>query len=344
MSVATLSESRVFERGLEYSRDFVIREMKEQAFDCNPLSSILCGKLNTKMFGAQQMMSKGKEVITGGTTIEGRVNLGKNTSVKKLAGHWDTNDTTPSDTPRHWRASWKEYTATVNVNKFELNANKNPDAIANLVQNETVIAMGSLVDALGSDFYDNGGDGNAVTSLSTLVGANNSVQGLDGGTYTRWNSRGVSARNTAPASIVFAPTTTSFASAGISNMRTAWLNCQEGMLKPDVLLTTHAIYSYYEATLQPLERFGDTRVADGGFQQLLYKTAPIFPDPQCTSGTMWFLNFDHLGLKVMAGGDFAADEFVKDPDSNAYISTIYVCAQLAVSNRFLQNKLTGITA
>lgn len=344
MSVATLSETRVFERGLEYSRDAVIAGIKENAFDSNPLSSVLSGKLNVQLFGKNELYAKGKEIITGGTTLEGRVNLGKNTTVRRLAGHYDAFDTTPSDTPRHWRASWKEYTATITLNKFELNANKNPDAIAGLVETETKIAVGSLVDALGADFYDNGGDSSAVTSLSSLVSANNAVQGLDGGTYSRWNSRGRDARGTAPASVSFTPATVSFASAGIANLRTAWLNCQEGMQKPDALFTTHAIYSYYEAALQPQERFNDSRVADGGFQQLLFKTAPIFPDPQCSSGVVYLLNFDHLGLKVMAGGDFAASSFIEDISSNALTSKLYVCAQLVVENRFLQNKITGITA
>jgi hypothetical protein len=85
-------------------------------------------------------------------------------------------------------------------------------------------------------------------------------------------------------------------------------------------------------------------VADGGFQQLLFKSAPIFPDPQCPSGTLYMINFAELKWNVMAGGDFAARPFIEDSESNAMVSKIYVCSQLCIENRFLNNKVTGITA
>lgn len=344
MSVATLNETRTYERALEYSRDAVIPGIKENAFNFNPLASVMAGRLNTMLFGRAGLQGRGKKVRTGGTTIEGRVNLGQNTNVKTLTGHFDTVDTTPSDTPRHWRANWKEYVGAISISRFEQLANRSPEAIANMVESETRITIGSLVDFVGAHMYDNAGVGSRITSLSSLVSANNSVEGLDGGTYTRWNSRGVSARGTAPGSVTFTPSTTSFASAGLQNLRDAWNGCTEGMVKPDAIFTTHAIYSLYEGQLQPLERFTDARVADGGFQSLLYKTAPIFPDPQCTSGSLYMLNFEHLHFDVMAGADFDAGPFIEDTDSMALVSKVYLVCQLVVENRFVQNKLTGITA
>jgi hypothetical protein len=58
MSVATLTETRVFERGLEYTRDAVIPEIKENAFDHKPLISAMAGRLNTRLFGAGQMSGR----------------------------------------------------------------------------------------------------------------------------------------------------------------------------------------------------------------------------------------------------------------------------------------------
>lgn len=343
MSVAALSETRSYNRVLELSLDKILPGVKESAFDHLPLTSIMCGKLNTKMWGQNAMFSKGKKVINGGTTIEMKVNLGQNTNVKTLNGNYDAVDTTPNDSIRHARATWKEYVGAITVPRFESLANKSPEAVASLLETETRITVGSLADFVGTHLWDNAGIGTRITSVPTLIGANTSVQGLDGATYERWNSRGRSARGTAVGSISFA--SGSFAAQGIQDMRLAWLGCEEGTTRPDAIFTTHTIFSYYEGSLQPQERFSDTRVADGGFVQLRFKEAPIFADPKATSGAMLFLNFDHLYLAVMSGADFSVGGFIEDTESMVSVAKVYLVCQTFIENRFAgNNKLTGITA
>lgn len=343
MSVATLSETRTYNRVLELSLDKILPGIKENAFDHKPLLSILAGKLNTSMFGQNAMQARGKKVLNGGTTIEKKLNLGKNTNVKTLSSNYDTVDTTPNDSVRHGRASWKEYVGAITVPKFETLANQSPEAIASILETEATLTVGSLADFLGGHIYDNAGVGSRVTSISTLINANNSVQGLDGGTYTRWNSRGKSARGTVPASISFA--SGSFAAQGIQDMRLAWLNAEEGTMKPHAVFTTHTVFSYYEGSLQPQERFMDSRTADGGFVQLRFKEAPIFADPDCGSGLMYFLNFDNLYLSVMSGADFTRGDFIEDSESMVSVSKVYLVCQMFIENRFAgNNKLTSITA
>ena len=343
MSVASLNETRAMTRVIETSLDKIMPGIKEQAFDFNPTMSFFCGRLATDLFGAGPMSGRGKQTITGGDSIRINLNLGKNTSTKSLNGSYDTVDTTPNDTIRHARASWKEYTSTITVPRFEVLANASPEAVASLLETEAKNAVCSLAEFVGGHIFNNAGVGTRVTSLQTLVNANNSVQGIDGGTYSRWNSRGVSTRGTAPGSISFA--SGSFANQGIQDMRLSWLGCEEGTRMPNVGVTTHTIFSYYEGSLQPQERFTDSRVADGGFQQLKFKAAPIFADPLCNSGELYWLNFDSIKFVVMSGGDFNRMEFVRDTESMVEVSVVYLVCQLITENRFAGvNKLTGITA
>ena len=342
MSVASLTESREFRRQLEYTRDAILPGIKENAFNFNPLSSVLAGKLNTMMFGQQAMQGRGKRMFGGGSTIEVRLNLGKNSTVQSMSSPWGQYDTTPSDTPRHARFNWKHYNATITLNGHELRTNSSEEAHADIVENETRITVGSMVDRVGEDAYDNAGVASRINDIDTLVSANNSVGGLSGGTYGRWNSRGLSARGTAAGSVSFA--SGSFAGQGLEDMRTLWNNASEGSEQPQALFTTYTVFQFYEGALQPQERFQDNRVADGGFMNLQFKSAPIFPDPQCTSGAMFALNFDHLYLAVLEGADITTGEFVNDRTSDAVSAPVLLDAQLVCDNRFLQNKMTGITA
>lgn len=342
MSVQALTESRNFRRQLEYTRDEILPGIVENAFDHNPTVSVFAGRLSTQMFGGATMQGRGKRTFSGGTTIEVRLNLGQNTTVQSSSSPWGTFDTTPSDTPRHARFNWKGYNGTLTFNGRELRTNRSPNAHADMVENETRILVGSLVDLLGGHLYDNGGVASRVTDLDTIVSADDSVGSLSGATYGRWNSRGLSARGTTSGNVSFS--SDSFAAQGFDDMLTAWNNCSEGNEQPHIITTTYTVHQFYEASLDPKVRYQDTRVANSGFQSLMFKSAPIVPDPQVPSGTMWFLNLDHLYLAVLEGADFSVGEFVPDKNSDSVVSPILLDCEMVCDNRFLLNKMESITA
>src|SRR5215472_6687340 len=108
MSVPTFSETRVYDRLLTTTLGDITPMIVENAFDKLPGISLFTGKLSTITYGGQDMAGSGRKSFVG-ESIEIRVNLGKNTSTKALAGPFDTVDTTPSDTPRLSRALPKIY-------------------------------------------------------------------------------------------------------------------------------------------------------------------------------------------------------------------------------------------
>jgi hypothetical protein len=342
MSVDTLSETRTFDRGLEYAKDAIVPGIVQNAIDALPGVSIFTGRLAEIMFGSVGQNGRGKRVQTGGSSIERKLRLGVNTTRKAMTGGWDQVDTAPSDTVRHARTNWKIYTATINLSKHELRKASGDSAVANMLQEETQDAVSSLVDLIGAHIFNAGGVASRLTDLDTIISANDTVAGLAGGTYTAFNSRGVSARGTAVASISF--TGGSFATTGIANWRLAWNNAWEGSMQPQVLLTTHAIYAYYEGSLQPQERFNSPRMADGGFQVLQFKAAPIFPDPNATSGVTYFLNLDHLFMNVLAGADFTVGQFIEPEKQDVLVAKVVFEGNLDTDMRKAQNKVTTQTA
>jgi hypothetical protein len=211
-----------------------------------------------------------------------------------------------------------------------------------MVEDETRDAVSSLADFGADHLYDNGGNAERLTSLQQIVNAGNTVQTVSGVTYPAWNSRGVTARGTAPASVTFAGG--SFTTTGIANWRTAYLNASEGAIQPHALYTTYAVFSSYEGVLQPQERFTNSNMADGGFQQLSFKGRPVFPDSKCPSGETYFLNFDYYKIVVLTGMDFDMGDWHEAETQNAFASKINFVAQTICTDRRFVNKVTAQTA
>ena len=341
MSVTPITESREFRRNLEFSRENVLPEIFDNSKDSKPLVSIMTGELATPMFGAPGNMGRGKRA-KGGESIVLKLRVGTNSTMQDLAGGYDTFDTTPQSNVIHGRANWKLYGGTVSISKHEINSNAGEFAYAPIVEEEMRSGAQDLVDSISGDLYDNGSVTTRTTSLDDIIGANDTIYGVSGATYSRWNSRGVSDRGTAAASVSFAGG--SFATTGLQNWRVAWENCSEGTESPHALLTTHTVKTFYEGSLQPQERFNSPRMADGGFQFLQFKSAPVIPDPDCQSGASYFLNFDHLWLCVQNGADFTSGPFVEPVNQNVLVAKLFSTLELGCDNRFLQNKVTGQTA
>ncbi len=340
MSVAVLSESRSFDRTLEFTRDAIMREVKDLAFDHSPLLSMMAGRLLNAEFGTVRMAGRGKQVQVGGESVRIRHNLGKNTTAKTLTGPWDTVDTSPSDTVRGSRANWTHYSSTVTLSATDLIINRGADALSSLLDFEVRNSVTSLADLLGDHIYS-GSAGTQVTGIDTLIGTG-TVQGLAPATYTEFASRGLSARGTAVASVSFA--SGSFATQGISDMRTLWLNASEGAIQPQVTLSDYTTFSRYEGSLQAQERFTSTGLGDAGFQSLAFKTAPFMPDSKATSGSLYMLNLDFLKLIVLQGADFDAGPFTEAEQQEAKTSKVMWKGQLVIMDRRFCNRMTSITA
>ena len=341
MSIAAVTETRVYDRMLEYTRENAMGRIFDNARDAKPLMSILTGKLAAPMFGGVGMSGKGKREM-GGESIRVRTRLGQNLTMNDLAGEYAAYDTSPSRTVVHGRANWKLYGGTVNISEHEIQVQSGGHALSSVVEEEMEDGVRSLVDLVSTHLYTSGGIASRVTDLQTIVASNAAVHGLNGATYPRWNSRGVTARGTAPAAVNF--TGGSWALVGLARWRSAWYNAKEGSEEPEAILTTHDVTGFYEGTLQPQERFNSPKMGDGGFEFLAYKTAPVIPDPDCVDGESYFLNFGSLFMAVLPGADFTSGPFQEPDAQRVRISKLFATCELVCTNRLLQNKVDTQTA
>ena len=341
MSVPVLSESRNFDRTLEFTRDQVMAEVFDTAFNHSPLIAMLFGRLQNAQFGPVPMNGRAKSTMTGGESIRIRVNLGDNTTAKTLSGPWDTVDTTPSDTVRHARINWKHYSATITLSDTDLLINRGPEMLSSLVRFETENALRSLAELAGEHGYDNGSVSSRATGLEQIA-ADSTLFGLANTTYPTWKSRGLSARGTAAGSVSFA--SGSFAAQGLDDMLNSYLNASEGAVQPMVGLTTYDVFRFFEGSLQPQQRYTNSDSATAMFENLAFKRAPVFPDDNAVSGTLYWVNWDFVKAFILGGADLSVGPFERAEQQEARTSKVMLKWNLGVMDRRFANKMNSITA
>ena len=130
-------------------------------------------------------------------------------------------------------------------------------------------------------------------------------------------------------------------------MRTAWTSISKinPNTVPDIIVTTDTIYNYYEGSLVPEMRYSASdKTGNGSFESLMFKTAKVFYDASCTSGTMYMFPSANLKLVINSNADYKKTEFVKPSNQDAKVAQIIVMCQLVTNARKKLSKLSGITA
>ena len=346
LTSAGADNTRIYDELLVTTAEAIQPGIVENSINAHPTASIFLGNigaaLNSAIGATGAPEAAGAKSMTG-ESIRVNVKLGKNESVRWLTNGFSSISMDTSDTARGVRANWKLAAGSVVIDGSTLRKNSGAAQITSILNHKQNDTTSALVDAVAEALLTSSSEANAITSLPTMIGANDTpFGGISGGTFANWNSRGVSAKGTAAASISF--TSGSFAAQGVADMRTAFMNAEEGSIKPNAIVTTDIIYRYYEGSLTPNVRFEDLRMGDISFQALRFKQAPIFHDPYCPSGTMFFLNTEYLYVAYLPGAMFDISPMERGTNQDAFVAPVLFEGQLVCTARKYQNKLTGITA
>ncbi len=338
--------SRTNLREYSFTIDNRARKVISTVFTTSPGLAIFGGRTLEAKFGSSQLSGAGHNVVEGGHAIVFPVTLGEHAGAARSAGPWGTHNVAPDDNTRLAEANWKFYTHGLSVSTHDLRINRGQAKMASFLDHQTDQTLKALANLLGDDIYSTAALGTAITSLDSLISANDSVQGFNGSTHTNWNSRGLSTVPTAAASVSF--TSGSFVARGISDMRTLRNNASEGMVQPNALLTDYPTYERYEGALQPQERFqGAVSVADASFGALAFHGTPLLPDRKCNSGYMYAVSAgsqEGIRLEVLSGADFNFGEWKPSSNQNAMVRPLELTCQMVIGNRvYGNNKMSGIT-
>ena len=303
----------------------------------NLLSTTLANyrdQLTDNIFSARpltySLMEKGRiRMLNGGTKIVEPLIYGLNDTVGSYSGY-DTISLAPQQGISAAEFEWKQYASSISISGIEEAKNNGEQEIINLLEAKIMQAEESMREGFNTMFF---GDGTGNSSknwngLGNLVESGNTVGNIDSSTYTWWKSY---EENTSTA-------------LTLAQMSTAYNSVSVGNDHPDTLLTTQTLFEKYEALLQPNLRYTDTKTADAGFQNLLFKAAPVMYDTGCTAGVFYFLNSKYLTLVGHTSKWFDQTAFVRPEDLDARYALIMCYGNLTVRNRAKQGKLTAKTA
>jgi hypothetical protein len=241
------------------------------------------------------------------------------------------------------RENWRFYDGAVTVSNHELRVNRGPEAISSVVSHYTQLEVTSVADVIMDDIWSVGAPTTEVVNVDLIASAGTStLHGIATATFPAWSARGTDGRTVGVATRNFA--SGSFAVQGLQDLRTSFNSATEGNKMPHAGFTDWVTFGYLEGSIQPQERFSNTEAASVGFQTLAFKGRPCFASDKCTAGYWYWLNFDHLRMCMLAGADFATEEFHPSETQKASTAKIEVECNLICDCRKYQNKLTGITA
>ena len=276
------------------------------------------------------LMEKGRiRMLNGGTKVVEPLIYGLNDTVGSYSGY-DSIALTPQTGISAAEFEWRQYAASISISGIEEAKNNGDAEIINLLEAKIMQAEESMREGFNTMFFSDG-TGNSSkdwNGLDNLVDNTGTVGNIDSSTYTWWKSY----KETTATALTLAQMATAYNSVSVGNDH------------PDTLLTTQTLFEKYEALLQPTLRYTDTKTADAGFQNLLFKAAPVMYDTGCTAGTFFFLNSKYLTLVGHSDKWFSQTAFISPEDTDARYALIMCYGNLTVRNRAKQGKLTAKTA
>ena len=278
------------------------------------------------------LQDKGRiRMLNGGTKIVEPLIYAESSTVKSYSGY-DSIALTAQGGITAAEYDWKQYAASIAISGIEEAKNNGEQEIINLLEAKIMQAEESMREGFNRMFYADGtgNSGKDWNGLGNIVEASGTVGGINRATTGNeyWRSY---EENTATA-LTLAQLATGYNSVSVGNDH------------PDMVLTTQTLFEKYEALLQPQLRYTDTKTADAGFQNLLFKAAPVMYDVHCTAGVFYFLNSKYITLVGHSDKWFSQTEFIKPEDTDARYALIMCYGNLTIRNRAKQGKLTAKTA
>ena len=297
-------------------------------------------KLADNVFTARPLfyaLTNGQTIrrINGGAKIVVPIIYGTNSTAGSYSGS-DTIDTTAQTGITAAEYDWKQYAATVTITGIEEAKNNGEAAIIDLLEGKIMQAEQTIIQNMNTMFYSNGAGngGKDFLGLNGLVGTgNDSGRAIGGiGATDADNSWWRSSLTNQGGALTLAA------------MSTMYNNVSVGNDQPTIIITDQDEYEKYEALLQPNLRYTSADVADAGFQNLLFKGAPVTYDSDTNLDTkMFFLNTKYLRLVAHTETWFQPTPFVRPTNQDARYAQILCYGQLTTSNRSRQGMLYGLT-
>jgi len=275
------------------------------------------------------IMSKGRmRMEDGGTKIVEPLIHGSNDTVAAYSDY-DTISLTPQDGISAAEFEWRQLAGSIAISGIEEAKNNGEAQVVKLLDAKIMQLEESMKDKFSNMLFAASVAAGEWNSLNVLVDATGSVGNID--PSVAGNSFWASYEENTSTALTIAQMTTAFNTASNGND------------SPDGVFGTQTLYEKYEALLAPQLRYTDTKMADVGFQNLMFKTAPFMFDKSATTGHVYFLNSKYIQMVGHSDKWFKQTEFVRPENMDARYALIFCYGNLTLRNRKRHGKLTAKT-
>ena len=293
-------------------------------------------KLTDNIFSARPLfyaLANGQTIrrISGGSQIIVPIIYGTNSTAGSYSGT-DAIDTTAQTGISAAEYDWGQYAATVTISGIEEAKNNGEAQIIDLLEGKIFQTQETIIENMNTMFWADGSGNSSKdwNGLALIVGGTGvTLGGIDptGSGNSFWKSTEVDQSG----------------AITIASMANIYNTISVGNDQPTIGMTTQALYEKYEALLESQIRYTDTDMADGGFQNLLFKGCPVTFDDACSSGQFLFLNTKYLQLVAHSDVWFKPTPFVRPTNTDAVFSQLLCYGQLTCSNRARQGFMHSAT-
>ena len=294
-------------------------------------------KLTDNIFSARPLfyaLTNGQTIrrISGGQAIVVPIIYGTNSTAGSYSGT-DTISITAQTGISAAEYDWGQYAATVTISGIEEAKNNGEAAIIDLLEGKIFQTQETVIENMNTMFWADGtgNGGKDWNGLHLIVAKPNTALGgiTPGDAGNSWWKSTETDENGALTQ---------------ATMANVYNTISVGNDQPTIIITTQTLYEKYESLLEGQIRYTDTDVADGGFQNLLFKGAPVTFDGAATAGQMMFLNTKYLQLVAHSDVWFKPTPFVRPTNQDAVFSQLLCYGNLTCSNRARQGYIFGATA
>ena len=282
------------------------------------------------------MKKKGNiKTVSGGYEIAEPIEYAENGTYQRYAGYEQLN-TEASDVLTSVKYEWQQVALHVTSSGKEIRMNMgSKERMINLVKSRKDNALRTAANQFSIDLFSDGALTNQIGGLAHIVqtAGTGTVGGIDSSTFTFWQNQ-----------VREMTGTDAYTSSTLKNeMGKLWLTQNRGADKPDLVVSSHDLYSVFEAGIEDRARYTDKDSAGEGFTSLKYKSADVIFDDNTNFSTtaekMYFLNTDYLRLVQHKEAQWTPDEEKRPTNQDAVVVPIYWMGNLVCTQRELQGVL-----
>jgi hypothetical protein len=222
---------------------------------------------------------------------------------------------------------FRQYYGLVHFTGIELEKNSGKQALLSLVDARLKQLELTISENLDELLFTGTDSSKSWLGLVTVMSASNTVGDIAQGSYSWWR-----------------PTLDTDSEAlSLATMRRLYNSASSGNDHPDGIFTTMAAFEAYENLIDDNARFLDPKMADAGFQSLMFKGAPMTFDTYCTTGAMNFLNSRYITLARMPNVWFKVSDWLVPTNADVQYKHIRCYGNLVFSNLKRQAAATALS-